>query len=141
VTQAVDQSAYGSAAWAWTSGDTSLPVLLNDPYGNPSLGLTQFGQVVEQYIATGAPPGGGGSGSPPAMTTGTGSDTLILNTEDAYQGNAQFTVSIDDKPIGGTFTAVGSHAAGQEQSYTFKGDPDYASCSASPRIGQTMNMR
>jgi hypothetical protein len=50
VTQAVDQSGFGSAAWAWTSGDPSFPVLLNDPGGNPALGLTPFGQAVAQHI-------------------------------------------------------------------------------------------
>src|SRR4029077_8971112 len=66
---------------------------------------------------------GGGGGGPPATTTGTGSDTLVLSiTEAAYQGNAQFTVAVDGKAIGGMFTAVGSHAAAQEQSFTFKGD-------------------
>jgi hypothetical protein len=52
VTQAVDQSGYGSAAWAWTSGDPSFPVLLNDPGGNPAMGLTPLGQAVAQHIDT-----------------------------------------------------------------------------------------
>jgi Ca-dependent carbohydrate-binding module xylan-binding/Cellulase (glycosyl hydrolase family 5) len=130
VVQAVDTSGYGSAAWAWQSyntvqpGSSVIPAdLVNPPWtGGPS-SLTPYGQMVAQYLASGTPPVGGGGGPPPATTTGTGSDTLILNvTEDAYQGNAQFTVAIDGKQLGGTFTAVGSHAAGTEQSFTFKGD-------------------
>jgi hypothetical protein len=59
----------------------------------------------------------------PAVTTGTGSDTLILNlSEDAYQGDAQFTVSVDGKQLGGTFTTTASHAVGTSQAFTFKGD-------------------
>ena len=55
-------------------------------------------------------------------TTGTGSDTLVLSmSEDAYQGDAQFTVSVDGKQLGGTFTATASHAAGASQSFTFNG--------------------
>ena len=42
-------------------------------------------------------------------------------TSDA-KGDATFTVSVDGKQIGGTFTAAASHAAGQEQSVTLNGD-------------------
>src|SRR5207302_209470 len=63
------------------------------------------------------------SAAPAPVTTGTGSDTLVLTmSEDAYQGDAQFTVAIDGKQLGGTFTATASHAAGASQSLTFKGD-------------------
>ena len=62
------------------------------------------------------------SGAAP-VTTGTGSDTLVLSiSEDAYHGDAQFTVSVDGKQLGGTFTTTASHAAGVSQSFTFKGD-------------------
>ena len=61
--------------------------------------------------------------SPAAVTTGTGSDTLVLSiSEDAYQGNAQFTVSVDGKQLAGTFATTASHASGATQSFTFKGD-------------------
>src|SRR5437763_1826896 len=43
-------------------------------------------------------------------------------SEDAYQGDAQFTVAIDGKQIGGTLTTTASHAAGVTQTFTFKGD-------------------
>jgi uncharacterized protein (TIGR01370 family) len=62
-------------------------------------------------------------GVPPPVTTGSGSDTLVLGiSEDAYNGDAQFTVSLDGKQLGGTFTATASHASGISQSFTFKGD-------------------
>jgi hypothetical protein len=72
-------------------------------------------------------PSSGGDTTPPAspagVTTGTGSDSLVLTiSEDAYQGDAEFTVSVDGKQLGGTFTSMVSHAAGQEQSFTFNGD-------------------
>ena len=57
------------------------------------------------------------------VTTGSGSDTLVLSmSEDAYKGDAQFTVSVDGKQLAGTFTATALHAAGASQSFTFKGD-------------------
>ena len=43
-------------------------------------------------------------------------------SEDAYKGDAQFTVSVDGKQLAGTFTTTASHAAGASQSFTFKGD-------------------
>jgi hypothetical protein len=75
---------------------------------------------------SGTTTGGGTTAPPPPPTpvsTGTGSDTLVLSiSEDAYQGNALFTVSVDGKQLAGTFTATASHAAGASQSFTFNGD-------------------
>jgi predicted xylan-binding protein with Ca-dependent carbohydrate-binding module len=60
--------------------------------------------------------------APPAVTIGSGSDTLTLQvSEDAWQGNAQFTVSVDGNQVGGTQTAVASHAAGQTQTFNVLG--------------------
>ena len=53
-----------------------------------------------------------------AQTIGSGSDDLVLQmSEDAYQGDAQFTVSVDGKQVGGTLTASASHGAGQSQAF------------------------
>jgi Ca2+-binding RTX toxin-like protein len=43
-------------------------------------------------------------------------------SEDAYKGDAKFTVSIDGKRLGGTFTTTASHGSQASQSFTFKGD-------------------
>ena len=60
---------------------------------------------------------------PPRLEAGTGPDTLELKiSQDAYQGDAQYTVSVDGKQVGGTFTASASHAAGQSDTLTLKGD-------------------
>ena len=67
-------------------------------------------------VTVGAPP-------PASVTTGTGSDTLVLSmSEDAYQGDAQFTVAIDGKQLGGTFATTALHTAGVSQNFIFKGD-------------------
>jgi hypothetical protein len=59
----------------------------------------------------------------PPVTTGAGSNKLVLGiSEDAYQGDAQFTVMIDGEQLGGTFTTTASHSAAASQSFTFVGD-------------------
>ncbi|MCJ2010941.1 carbohydrate-binding domain-containing protein, partial [Methylobacterium sp. J-076] len=51
------------------------------------------------------------------------SDTLVLKlSEDAYKGDAQYTISVDGKQVGGTLTAHASHAAGQSDTITVNGD-------------------
>ena len=122
--QVVQDSGLGSAAWAWETWNPSpYPGdLVNPPWTGGQANLTSYGQTVANFVASGVPSVGGG-GTPPASVTGTGSDSLVLNiSEDVYQGDAEFTVSVDGKQLGGTFTSTGSHAAGQEQSFTFKGD-------------------
>ncbi len=54
--------------------------------------------------------------APAPTTIGSGPDTLALNiSEDYYQGNAQFTVSVDGKQVGGTQTAQAIAGNGQSQ--------------------------
>ena len=51
------------------------------------------------------------------------SDTLILNVaEDAWQGDAQFKVSVDGVDVGATFTATASHATGATQQIAIAGN-------------------
>ena len=46
----------------------------------------------------------------PALSIGTGPDTLNLGiTEDAWRGNAQYTVSIDGQQVGDPLTAAAAH--------------------------------
>lgn len=64
-------------------------------------------------------------GTPPPVVTppaDPGKATLVLHvSEQAYNGHAQFTVSIDGKQVGGVYTATASHAAGATQDFTFEG--------------------
>src|SRR5918997_1308048 len=56
-------------------------------------------------------------------TAGTGPDALVLKiSQDAYQGSAEYTVSVDGAQVGETFTASASRAAGQSDTLTLKGD-------------------
>jgi hypothetical protein len=82
-TQAVEASGLGSAAWAWTSGDPSFPLLLNSAMGDPSQGLSSYGQTVEQFIAAGASTTGGGSSGTSNPPTPSASGTKITSVSDA----------------------------------------------------------
>ncbi len=69
----------------------------------------------------GGSPGGGSPGGS-TVTLGSGSDTLALQiSEDAWNGDAQFTISVDGQQIGGTQTATALHAAGQKQTFNVLG--------------------
>lgn len=64
-----------------------------------------------------------GAVSTAAPAAASGADTLTLNvSEDAWQGDAAFTIQVDGKTIGGTQMAFASHAAGQSQAYSITGN-------------------
>lgn len=86
---------------------------------------------------------GGGSGPPPgavggasqsaapaassstaaSATIGSGSHSIVLKvSQDAWQGNAQYVVTVDGKQIGGTQTASALHSDGKADLLTVKGD-------------------
>jgi hypothetical protein len=71
-------------------------------------------QVIAGLDSSAASPGG--------AITGTGAHALVLRmSEDAWQGDAQFTVKVDGVQQGGTFTSHASHAAGKSEAFTFNG--------------------
>ncbi len=52
-----------------------------------------------------------------------GSDTLVVQlSQDAYQGNARFTVSVDGRTLGSAQEVTALHRDGQSQAFTFRGD-------------------
>ena len=57
------------------------------------------------------------------ITVGTGLDRLAMwVAEDAWQGDAQYTVSVDGQQVGDTLTASATHAAGQRQVVSLMGN-------------------
>ena len=59
----------------------------------------------------------------PTPTPTSGTDTLIIQvSEDAWQGDAQYTINVDGTPIDGTRTATASHAAGASQDMSVTGN-------------------
>ncbi len=90
---------------------TAVSVLHN--VSSVQLGLTDHPLLVQ--IEPGSPVN-------PPVTVGTGPASLVLQvSEDAYKDDAQFTVSVDGKQVGGTQTAKASHALGADQTFTVEG--------------------
>ena len=57
------------------------------------------------------------------VTVGAGSDSIVLDiSEDAYLGDAQFTISVNGQQIGGTLTATALHGDGQTEAFTVLGN-------------------
>ena len=57
-----------------------------------------------------------------AAGLGSGPDTITLDlSEDAYAGDAQFTLAVDGQQVGGVQTVTAAHAAGAEQAFVIAG--------------------
>ncbi len=60
---------------------------------------------------------------PVQIEAGTGPDALVLGiNQDAYQGSARYTVSVDGVQVGGEFTASAWRSSGQSDTLTLRGD-------------------
>lgn len=69
-----------------------------------------------------ATPSTGGTAQP-SVSLGSGSDQLLLKiSQDAYNGNAQYTISVDGKQIGGVQTAQSLHGSGKSDLISVRGD-------------------
>ena len=101
------------------SGDSVVITNINNQDGTGTKTLYLQGGAGEVTF------NGGGAAIPlaaPAVTIGSGPNSIVLDvSEEGYQGNSQFTVSVDGVQIGGTQIASASHAAGQDQAFTLLG--------------------
>ena len=89
---------------------------MNDTIGflnnNNNTSITVY-QV--DYAPLGAAAPGASSHSPATLAAGSGGDKLVLKvSEDAYNGDAQYTVKVDGSQVGGTFTASALHGSGDD---------------------------
>jgi beta-glucanase (GH16 family) len=72
---------------------------------------------------SGSPSSGSGSSTPPAGGTGTGPDTLTVHVSgDQFQGDPQFTLTVDGQQIGGAQSVGAVHSSGQFQDIAFHGN-------------------
>jgi beta-glucanase (GH16 family) len=113
------------------SSDTAIPAVSLHPVSSPDgvdttpYGATTADGVLTQSGGTGTGTGGGTTSPPPTPTPTPGTSSLTVHVaEDAWKGDAQFTVSVDGHQIGGTQTATASHSAGQWQDVTLTGTFD-----------------
>ncbi len=93
----------------------------NYEFSYPSDGKPEEAASWAKYL--GAQPRVTSTNSVPAVSVGTGPDGIELwVAEDAWQGDAQYTVSVDGQQVGNTMTAAASYAAGQRQVVTLRGN-------------------
>ncbi|MGI4943864.1 MAG: carbohydrate-binding domain-containing protein, partial [Janthinobacterium lividum] len=94
-----------------TLGGVAVPVSNGTLYSNGAYTTT----VTEPATPTPTP-------VPTPTATPITSDTLVLKlSEDAFQGDAQFTVSVDGKSLGAAQTVTAQHGAGASQAFSFSG--------------------
>ncbi len=92
-------------------------IFLANPYGNVPVDILVDDIEIWDGVPTGPAP------QPTAVSIGSGPDTLVLKiSQDVYQSDAQYTVSVDGKQVGGTFTASAWRSSGQSDTLTIKGD-------------------
>ena len=103
---------------------------INDAYGGSAVtdrnlyltGATNNGQAVAGSTATLLSNGAASFQVLPSVAAVSPTSTLTLHmSEDAYLGNAQFSVAIDGKQMGGNYAATASHGAGQSTAFVISG--------------------
>jgi hypothetical protein len=108
-----------------TVSDTTTPIY-QSPIFPPNSDTYIPGNAVFTVTDTTAVPADAPSTpstTPAAVDVGTGADTLTLHmAEDPFQGDAQFTVSVDGQQVGGTQTTTAVAWQGQEQLFNLHGD-------------------
>ncbi len=104
----------------------TAPIATYASTSSVQLQITDHPLIVQVGAATSSPTTGGGSSTNNGsgdQTAGSGLDKLVLAiSEDAYLGNAQYTISVDGKQVTGTLTAGASHSAGAADTVTIYGD-------------------
>ena len=104
---------------------------LNDAYGGPGLDRNLYVDAasfngVANLAAKSALYGAGIASlsvAGPAAAAATAADVIsVVVSEDAYAGNAQFTISVDGAQIGGLYTATALHGQGQTQPVVITGN-------------------
>ena len=109
-----------------TVSSSTTPIYQSPFFPPNSTTGNNYGNAIFSVNDTTSIPAGAtpqGTTTPGPVSVGSGSDTLILNmAEDPYQGDAQFTVSVDGKQIGGTQTTTAVVEEGQSQEFDVHGN-------------------
>ncbi|MGE5538662.1 MAG: family 16 glycosylhydrolase [Gemmatimonas sp.] len=96
------------------SSDSAIPAVALQTVSSPDgVDTTPYGATTSTGVLM------------PPSTSPTPTGTLVLRvSEDAYKGDAKFTVFVDGHQIGGTQTATAHHSSGQWQNITLTGPFD-----------------
>lgn len=88
-----------------------------DQQGNarPANGAYDRGALERQQVVSPPPP------TPIPTPTPTTDKLDLAIAQDAYRGDAQFTVSVDGKQVGGTLTAHALHSSGADEHFILSG--------------------
>jgi len=110
-----------SLSGQWGPGAHDIGVqFINDAWGGTAAtdrNLYVNGVSLDGQASTSAPVAQMANGT---VHMATGASPLVLQlSEDAWQGDAQFTVSVDGKTLGGAQTVTASHGAGAVQNFAF----------------------
>ena len=112
-----------------TFADSSMPhrlgvTFLNDQYLGNALSdrnlYVDSIQIGDKTLSNGSVKVGGAGEQIFTLTPGSSNthDLTLLVSEDAYQGDAQFTVKVDGRPVGEVFAATAIRSLGQVQAFT-----------------------
>ena len=111
-----------------------------------SVSTTPSGTGSGTAAAGTTPPGTSSGGSATPAPVGMDADTLVLDlSETAAGGDAQFTLTVDGKPVGAAQGVTAAHGRGQTEAFTFKGDwgsgPHTVGVNfANPPVGSTADL-
>lgn len=126
---AVDGSKIANGVWTASGSATAVATALDGLVFTPTAHQVGAGEVVTTTLTATVTDTAGQTASATSKVTATASvvapaavDTLDFHvSEDAWQGDARYYVSIDGATIGGVRTSTGSHAAGASQDVSIVG--------------------
>ena len=115
----------GSAADASSAGMGGAPSSTATTASSTSTGASSTPVGPSQQTGTSGAtnsPSATGSSSPSGTTSTPPSGLVVDISEDAWQGDAQYTISVDGQQVGGVRTATASHSAGKTEAVSLPGN-------------------
>ena len=110
----------GHALGLGHSTDSSAIMYPSAGPSNRSLDQSDIAGIQSLY---GAPATTAASASAPVTSASSQPDTLVLSlSEDAWQGDAQVSASLDGQPLATAQTVTASHGTGDTEQFTFRGN-------------------
>jgi hypothetical protein len=127
---ATDGSAIANGVWTVAGSATAVATALDGLVFKPTAHQVAAGAAVTTTVTAAIKDTAGETASATSTITATQAaaptpaiDTLSLQmSEDAWEGNARFTVSVDGKQVGGDYAASTLHSSGDAGTVLLKGD-------------------